>query len=324
MPNSRPLHPVLGLIIPCHNEQAVLPRLLEELEKLQRSCGCETRILFIDDGSRDRTFELIAEAASNNPSIACLQFSRNFGHQTAVYAGLMHIEADLAGILDADLQDPPEVLLQMIEKWREGYDVVYGIRQNRKEGLFLRTGYALFYRLLKRLARVEMPLDAGDFCIMDRRVLNVLRQLKEQAPFLRGLRSWVGFRQIGVPYNRGGRAAGQSSYNLSRLLELAIQGLVSFSSVPLRLAAFLGLACSGIGFLLLVWAVVSALLLDRIPPGWASLAVMVLFFGGIQLTMLGVLGEYVGRIFEEVKRRPLFVADQCVGWLKQAKHPNHD
>jgi glycosyltransferase involved in cell wall biosynthesis len=313
MPHDRASDPVLGLIIPCRNEEAVLPRLLEELEKL--AARTKLKVLFIEDGSRDRTFEILADAARRNGSIACLRFSRNFGHQTAVQAGLRHAEGDVIGIIDADLQDPPEVLLQMVEKWREGYDVVYGIRQNRKEGVLMRFAYAAFYRLLKRLARVDIPLDAGDFCVMDRSVVEILKQMPEQAPFVRGLRSWVGFRQTGVRYDRAGRAAGESKYSLSRLMELAIRGVVSFSSAPLRLAAWLGVVCSGIGFCLIIWAIVSALVLERIPPGWASLAVMVLFFGGIQLILLGILGEYIGRIFEQVKNRPLFVVDSAVGWL---------
>jgi glycosyltransferase involved in cell wall biosynthesis len=316
MPSQRPLQPVLGLVIPCYNEAAVLPRLLAELEKLAETAGVAVKVLFIDDGSRDATFEIIAKAAEKNPNLACLRFSRNFGHQTAVYAGILNSRADVVGIMDADLQDPPQVLLQMVGQWRAGYDVVYGVRQKRKEGLVLRAAYAGFYRLFQRISQVEMPLDAGDFCVMDRRVVEVLQRMPEQSPFLRGLRSWVGFRQIGIPYDRPQRAAGRTKYNWSRLTNLAIQGLVSFSSVPLRLATWLGLLASALGFALLIWATISALLLERIPPGWASLAVMVLFFGGIQLIMLGVLGEYVGRIFEQVKNRPLYVVESQAGWLE--------
>jgi glycosyltransferase involved in cell wall biosynthesis len=317
MPNRRPPDPLLGLVIPCHNEEAVLPRLLAALEGLPRMCRSRINILFVDDGSADRSFELIFEASCHNPAIACIRLSRNFGHQIAVRAGLQHIEADAIGVIDADMQDPLEVLVEMFEKWREGYDVVYGIRQNRKEGILLRGSYALFYRLLKKVAQVDIPLDAGDFSIMDRRVVEVLRRMPEQAPFIRGLRGWVGFNQIGLPYSRGGRAAGESKYSVSRLVELAIQGLVSFSAVPLRLAAWMGLLCSGVGFILTIWALVSATILDHTPPGWASLAVIILFFGGIQLIVLGILGEYIGRIFEQVKNRPLFVIDRSIGWLGQ-------
>jgi dolichol-phosphate mannosyltransferase len=315
MQSERPKLPKLGLIIPCYNEEAVLPQLLAGLARLRKETDLRVNILFIDDGSRDRTFELLAQASLNDPSIACLRFSRNFGHQIAVAAGLRYVEGDVIGVLDADLQDPPEVMLKMVDKWREGFDVVYGVRQNRKEGVLLRGAYALFYRLLKRVANVELPLDAGDFCVMDRRVVDCLKRMPEHAPFIRGLRGWVGFKQTGFPYDRAARAGGESKYDFSKLLNLAVQGLVSFSSVPLRFATWFGLFASAIGFCLLIWAVVSALVLDKVPPGWASLAVMVLFFGGVQLLVMGIIGEYVGRIFDEVKNRPHFIIDSSVGWV---------
>ncbi|HEY1172962.1 MAG TPA: glycosyltransferase family 2 protein [Verrucomicrobiae bacterium] len=305
----------LGLIIPCYNEEEVLPKLLAGLEKMQEGTDMHLNILFIDDGSKDRTFELISEAALKNRSIACLRFSRNFGHQVAVAAGLRYVEGDVIGVLDADLQDPPEVMLKMVDKWAEGFDVVYGVRQNRKEGVMLRGAYALFYRLLKRVANVELPLDAGDFCVMDRRVVDCLKRMPEHAAFIRGLRGWVGFKQTGFPYDRAARAGGESKYGFSKLLNLAVQGLVSFSSVPLRLATWFGLFASAVGFCLMIWALVSALVLDKVPPGWASLAVMVLFFGGVQLLVMGIIGEYVGRIFDEVKNRPHFIIDSSVGWV---------
>jgi len=315
MKNPRPDPPTLGLVIPCYNEEAVIPQLLAALEELQARADFPVRVLFVDDGSLDRTFELIRSASLRNAALACLRFSRNFGHQTAVTAGLRHVIGDVVGVLDADLQDPPAVLLEMVAKWREGFDVVYGVRRNRKEGLPLRCAYAAFYRLMKRAANVDLPLDAGDFCVMDRRVVDCLNRMPEHGVFMRGLRAWVGFRQTGLPYDRAARAGGDSKYSFARLVNLAVQGLVSFSSVPLRLAAWLGLLASGVGFCLMVWALVSALLLDRIPPGWASLAVMVLFFSGVQLIVLGIMGEYLGRIFEEVKNRPHFVIESSVGWV---------
>jgi len=320
MVNTRISNPTLGLVIPCFNEEAVLPQLLAALEAFCAKAPCPIRILFIDDGSKDRTFDILAEATQRHPHMACLRFSRNFGHQIAVAAGLRYVQGDVVGVLDADLQDPPEVLLQMMAKWRDGFDVVYGVRQNRKEGLLLRTAYALFYRLLKRVANVELPLDAGDFCLMDRRVVDCLKQMPEHSPFIRGLRGWVGFRQNGFPYDRAARAGGESKYNFGRLLNLAVQGLVSFSGVPLRLAAWIGVLASGLGFCLMIWALVSALVLDKVPPGWASLAVMVLFFGGVQLIVLGIMGEYLGRIFDEVKNRPHFVIDSSAGWVATSEN----
>src|SRR5688572_5487769 len=198
-------------------------------------CRASVKVLFVDDGSSDRSFELISAAARRNPALGCIRLSRNFGHQIAVRAGLHHVQGDAIGVMDADLQDPLSALVQMFDKWREGYDVIYGVRQNRKESIFLKACYTLFYRLLKRVADVQIPLDAGDFSVIDRRVVDVIKDLPEQSPFIRGLRSWVGFRQVGLPYNRAGRAAGESKYSIARLTELAIQGLVSFSTVPLRL-----------------------------------------------------------------------------------------
>ncbi len=313
--NERKAKPTLGIVIPCFNEQDVLPQLLRELAALADAQPFPLLFLLVDDGSTDRTFVLISEAAARDSRFACLRFSRNFGHQTAVSAGLRHVQGDVIGVIDADLQDPPAVLIAMLSKWREGYDVVYGVRTNRKEGFLLKAAYAIFYRLLKRIANVEIPLDAGDFSLMDRRVVDCLKQLPEHSPFVRGLRGWVGFRQVGFPYERQARAAGEPKYNFGKLLNLAIQGFVSFSSVPLRLATWIGVMASLVGFILMVWALASALLLDKIPPGWASLAVMVLFFGGVQMVMLGIIGEYVGRIFEEVKNRPHFVIGATAGWV---------
>jgi dolichol-phosphate mannosyltransferase len=221
-------------------------------------------------------------------------------------------------VLDADLQDPPQALHEMLQRWKEGYDVVYGVRRNRKEGLLLRTAYAGFYRLLKLVSHVDLPLDAGDFCVMDRRVVALLNAMPEHNRFVRGLRGWVGFRQIGVEYDRQGRTVGTSKYNLSRLLKLALDGLIGFSSAPLRLATWLGMAASVMGFCLLVWAIAQALFYKETPSGWASLAVMILFFGGIQLLMLGIIGEYVGRIFDEVKQRPNYVVRSRSGWAQAA------
>ena len=209
MPNNpRKQEPEIGLVIPCYNEEAVVPALVERLEKIQSEWTHPVWILFVDDGSRDRTPELLTEASRRNARMAYLRLSRNFGHQTAVTAGLMHARGDAVVVLDADLQDPPEIVPQMLARWREGYDVVYGVRENRKESALLRGAYALFYRILKRIANVDIPLDAGDFSLMDRRVVDRINELPEHNRFIRGLRGWVGFRQIGLPYSRDARQAG--------------------------------------------------------------------------------------------------------------------
>lgn len=311
----RPDKPRLGLIIPCYNEEDVLPTLFCELDTFMKQSGLECSVLFVDDGSKDSTPQLIDEACRSRPSFAGISFSRNFGHQTAVSAGLHFIRGDVVAVLDADLQDPPTVVLRMVEQWQQGYDVVYGVRTNRKEGVLLRMCYALFYRLLKGMANIDIPLDAGDFSLMDRRVVDFINSMPEHNRFVRGLRGWVGFKQVGLPYERAARNAGCTKYSVRRLIKLALDGFVSFSTVPLRLASWIGALTSGLGFILALWAMGSALFLQKVPPGWASLAVMLLFFGGIQLLVLGIIGEYVGRIFEEVKNRPQFLVAASAGWV---------
>ena len=308
---------MLTVVIPCFNEEDVLPQLFASLTEFAEKATVEVQFLLIDDGSRDRTPLLLSEQASKDSRFAFVRFSRNFGHQIAVSAGLVHAQGDVVAVLDADLQDPPEVVWQMVEKWREGYDVVYGVREKRKENLFLRAGYSGFYRLMKLVARIDMPLDAGDFCVMDRRVVDAINRLPERGRFVRGLRVWVGFRQIGLPYERAARAAGAPKYNLLRLINLAVDGLVSFSSVPLRLASWLGFLASSLSLLLMFWAVGSVLFLGKQPPGWASTAVLITFFSGVQLIVLGIIGEYLGRIFEEVKGRPQYLIDLKGGWLEK-------
>lgn len=314
---ARPAEPVLGFVIPCYNEEEVLPLLFDELHRFSTDGPCAMRFLFVDDGSSDRTFELIAAACFAHESFSCIRFSRNFGHQMAVTAGLAHAEGDVVAIIDADLQDPLAVIPEMLDRWREGYDVVYGVRQERQEGVFLRFAYALFYRMLKRVADIDIPLDAGDFSLIDRRVVEIINKLPEQTGFVRGLRGWVGFRQVGVPYSRAARRAGTPKYNLKRLTHLAINGIVSFSSLPLRLAAWLGALSALLGLTLLVWTVLSAIAGGETPPGWASLAVIVLFFGGVQLVVLGIIGEYLGRVFEEVKGRPRYIVAETIGSIRK-------
>ena len=321
MANTRPENPSLGLVIPCYNEEAALPHLLASLETIQKKANIPIRVLLVDDGSQDRTYEIIAEAIHPGSNLACIRFSRNFGHQIAVSAGLHYVVGDVIGVIDADLQDPPEVLLKMVNKWHEGFDVVYGVRRNRKENLLLRSAYSLFYRMLQGIANIEIPLDAGDFCVMDRRVVELIKQMPEQTPLIRGLRSWVGFRQTGLEYERAARVDGDSKYSLSRLANLAVHGIVSFSALPLRLAAWLGFFTSIVGFALMFWAIVGVLAFGKTPPGWASLAVIVLFFSGVQLIVLGIIGEYLGRVFEEVKNRPRFIVESSMGWVAVPRQP---
>ena len=307
--------PGICLVFPCYNEEEVLPDLLRTLRALD--LGIPTRFLFIDDGSTDGTLQLLQAACQSDHQMAYLSFSRNFGHQVAVSAGLKYARGDLVAVLDADLQDPPELLNQFIAKWRDGYDVVYGIRTNRKEPWFLRVCYNSFYHLLSKTANIRIPRDAGDFALMDRKVVDVINSLPEHNRFVRGLRGWVGFQQVGIKYARPARHAGRPSYNMKRLTRLALDGLLSFSSAPLRLSAWLGAGAAFLGFCYLVYALSVFLSGKDLPEGWTSTVVLILFLGGVQLMVLGILGEYLGRIFDEVKGRPHYVMNECAGWLTE-------
>ncbi|PLS80272.1 MAG: glycosyltransferase [Chloroflexi bacterium] len=299
--------PELSVVIPVFNEIENLPALHERLNAVLQDTALPYEIIFVDDGSRDQSVVLLHELAVNNPRLVIVELARNFGHQVAISAGLDHSRGRAVIIMDADLQDPPEVLPQFIAKWQEGYDVVYAIREQRKEGWIKRTAYAAFYRLLQRVAHIDIPLDAGDFCIMDRRVVDLLNGMPERNRFVRGIRSWVGLNQVGLAYERHARNAGKPKYTFKRLVYLALDGLVSFSYIPLRVITMLGFSISMLSILLAVFYSVKKLLYGLNPPGFATLIVSIFFLAGIQLVMMGVIGEYVGRIFDEVKQRPLYV-----------------
>lgn len=302
--------PDLSVVIPVYNEEANLPALYERLRRVLDATGLQYEIVFVDDGSRDGSRALLRDLAARDGRIAAIELARNFGHQVAISAGLDYARGDGVIVMDADLQDPPEVLPQFIAKWREGHDVVYAIREQRKESWLKRTAYAGFYRLLQRVAQIEIPLDAGDFCIMDRRVVELLAAMPERNRFVRGIRSWVGLDQIGLAYERQARHAGQPKYTFSRLVYLALDGLVSFSYIPLRVITLLGFGVSLLSILLAVFYTIKKLLYGLNPPGFATLIVSIFLLAGMQLITTGVIGEYVGRIFEEVKRRPLYVVRQ--------------
>jgi dolichol-phosphate mannosyltransferase len=273
--------------------------------------ACET--VFVDDGSHDGTAELMEAASRQDSRFRGVVLSRNFGHQRAVTAGLDHALGNAVGVLDGDLQDPPELLLKFHTKLREGYDVVYAVRKNRKEGPLKRFCYWAFYRLLRRMATIQIPLDAGDFCLMSRRVVDHIRALPERHRFVRGLRSWVGFRQIAMEYDRCERQAGETKYTLSKLLLLALDGLFTFSETPLRLATVSGALTATLSFVYTAY-VVSWRLFDPsfALPGFATISCGMFFLGGIQLLCLGILGEYVARIHNEVKRRPIYLVDRVI------------
>jgi polyisoprenyl-phosphate glycosyltransferase len=305
--------PDLSVVMPVFNEQENLLALHTRLSSVLKQTGLSYEIIFVDDGSRDGSLGLLCDLAADDSSVLVVELARNFGHQVAISAGLDHARGQGVIVMDSDLQDPPEALPQFIAKWREGHDVVYAIRAQRKEHWLKRTAYAAFYRLLQRVANIDIPLDAGDFCIMDRRVVDLLVGMPERNRFVRGIRSWVGLDQVGLAYERHARHAGRPKFTITRLVYLALDGLISFSYVPLRVITMLGFGVSLLSLLLAVFYAIKKLTVGLSPPGFATLIVAILFLAGMQLITIGVIGEYVGRIFEEVKRRPLYVVRRLSG-----------
>lgn len=308
--NSRPSAediPELSVVIPVFNEEDNISELYSRLSHVLEGAKVDFEIVFVDDGSCDASVEKLKEIGASDNRVVILELARNFGHQVAITAGLDFARGKAVAVMDGDLQDPPEVLPEFVSKWREGNDVVYAIRSHRKEGWLKRTSYAAFYRLLRHIANIDIPLDAGDFCVMDRRVVDLLKSMPERNRFVRGIRSWIGLKQVGVPFKRDARYSGKSKYGFIGLMLLALDGLVSFSYVPLRIIAFLGFVVSLLSLVLAVYYVTIKLQFGLNPPGFATIVVAIFFLSGIQLITLGLIGEYVGRIFEEAKGRPLYV-----------------
>ncbi len=305
----------LSIVLPIYNEAENIPELYRrltqtlELEKAMQS----VEILFINDGSSDRSAELISALHQTDSRVKLLSFSRNFGHQAAITAGMDYSRGQAVVLMDADLQDPPELLLQLLEQWRSGAEVVYAVRHKRKESVFKRTAYFGFYRLLQFVSNVDIPLDSGDFCLMDRRVVEQLKALPEKNRFLRGLRSWVGYRQVAVHYEREARFAGEAKYTFRKLMRLALDGILSFSSLPLRLATYIGLLTCGAGVLYLIYILAYHFFGGVAPQGWTSIIALVLLIGGVQLVLLGAIGEYIARIYDETKQRPNYIVREYLG-----------
>lgn len=308
----------ISVVVPCYNEEAVIrethSRLLAVLEQLEPDVF---EVLYVNDGSSDHTLDILEEIQAGDNRVRVLSFSRNFGHQIAVTAGLDHALGDAVVLIDADLQDPPAVILEMVDRWRDGYHVVYGMRTDRSgETRFKMWTAKLFYRLLNRLSDVKIPLDVGDFRLMDRMVVDALGAMPERDRYLRGMVSWVGFRQIAVMYKREPRFAGESKYPIFKMLKFATDGIISFSIVPLRLAVWAGAAAIFLAFAGIIYALVLRLYFSETHwvRGWTSTFVAILFLGGTQLIFLGFIGEYIGRIYGEVKRRPLYILQERIGF----------
>lgn len=306
--------PSYSFVIPVHNEEESLPELFDRLTGVMRQLDAVSEVILVDDGSSDGSYRLMCERHRVDPRFKVVRLSRNFGHQLALTAGTDLAAGDAVVIMDADLQDPPEVALELAERWREGYDVVYAVRTEREgETRFKRATAALFYRLLNRLTSVSMPSDVGDFRLVDARALAAFREMRESNRYVRGMFAWVGFRQTGVSYTRAPRRAGETKYPLRRMLRLGTNAIIGFSDAPLRLALGIGFTVAGLSVLAAVWAAIVRLGGYYAVPGWASLVVVVSFLGGVQLIVLGMIGLYVGRIYEEVKRRPLYLVSELIG-----------
>src|SRR5579864_7295694 len=304
----------LAVAIPIHNEESVLPELLRRLRATLDALGSGPHeLIFVDDGSTDRTFAMLEQEAQGDPRIVAISLSRNFGHQAAITAAMDHVTGDAAVIMDGDLQDPPEAIPQFVQLWRQGFDVVYAQRVRRKEPWLLRLCYFMFYRLMATLSDIRLPLDSGDFGLMSRRVVDAVRGMPEHHRYLRGMRTWVGYRQTGLPVERAQRHSGTSKYSVWRLMKLAADGIFAFSIVPIRAAALFGFCVMFLSTLYVLYALYAKLFLQKSPQGFTALIVAVTFLSGAVLFFLGIIGEYVGRIYEETKGRPQYVIAKVIG-----------
>ncbi len=312
------MDPTFTIIAPVFNERKSLPSLFKRVKEVMDTTGEPWELIVVDDGSTDGSTEMIHEQAQLDEHVRPVIFARNFGHQIAVTAGLDYSRGQAVVIIDADLQDPPEVILELIQKWREGYEVVYAVRAEREGETWFKTFTAsLFYRLIYRITDVKIPLDTGDFRLMDRKVVDVMNSMREKYRFLRGMSSWVGFRQVGVPYRRAARFAGTTKYPFKKMLKLAITAVTGFSYFPLQVATFMGFLSAGISILAIPVVIIMRLIGETSQigggafTGQATTLIAVLFLGGVQLISLGILGEYIGRIYDEVKGRPLYIVREA-------------
>jgi polyisoprenyl-phosphate glycosyltransferase len=307
-------NPVISVVVPCYNEEEVLLHCHSRLTQVLASMeGTEYELVYVNDGSSDRTDEILRYLNQTSPQTRVVMLSRNFGHQAAVTAGLTAAAGQCVVIIDADLQDPPEVILQMVDRWRQGYEVVYGIRETRagESGFKLRSAQ-LFYRLINKLSDVHIPLDTGDFRLLDRRAADALLAMPERHRLLRGMASWIGFRQYGLKYAREARFAGSTKYPLRKMLNLALDGIFSFSTVPLRFVTTLGLLTAALAAAGILYSLAVRIFTSHWVAGWATLILAVLFTGGVEMFCFGILGEYIGRIYTEIKQRPLFIVREML------------
>lgn len=306
---------LLSIIVPCYNEEEVIEETYRRITKMYPKLGMDAELIFVNDGSKDKTMQKLTEFARLSPSTKVLSFSRNFGHQRAITAGMDYASGDAVIVIDADLQDPVEVILEMVSKWREGYEVVYGKRIERKgESAFKKASAKAFYRLLGRLSEAPIPTDVGDFRLIDRKVCDTLKRMPERSRYVRGLVAWLGYKTAFVEYVREPRFAGKTKYPLAKMIKLASDGVISFSYKPLKIASFSGVLVSIISFVYLLYVLYQGLFTDNTISGWTSTMTVLLFMCGIILSVLGIIGEYIARIYEEVKARPIYVIDRSIGF----------
>jgi glycosyltransferase involved in cell wall biosynthesis len=307
----------LTVIVPMYNEEEVIEITYRRLKVVLDTLGETYEIVFVNDGSRDKTSDIVRAICTEDHTVKLVEFSRNFGHQIAVTAGMDHASGRAVVLIDADLQDPPELIIEMVARWREGYDVVYGKRIERKgESWFKKLTAALFYRLLSTMTSVNIPLDTGDFRLMDRKVSDAISSMRERSRFIRGMVSWAGFKQTSVDYVREERFAGETKYPLRKMIRLSLDAMTSFSTRPLKIASVLGFVLSAIGFVYLFIVLYQRLFTDTTTQGWTSMIAISLLFHGITLSLLGVLGEYIGRTYEESKRRPLYLISDAINFTE--------
>lgn len=301
----------LSVIIPIYNEEGNIPGLAERLKNACDQLGISYELIFINDGSRDASLHLIKSLAKKHSFVKHINFSRNFGHQVAITAGLDHAKGDAVVIIDADLQDPPELIVDLYKKLKEGYEVVYARRRTRSgEGVFKKYTAKAFYRLLAKMTSINIPVDTGDFRIMDRKIVDVLKKMPEQQKFLRGQIPWVGFRQTFIEYDRKERNAGETGYTFRKMLRFALDGITAFSNFPLKFATILGFLVSGFSFFMILYALWSRFVTKNYEPGWTSLMLTITFIGGVQLICIGIIGEYISRMSANVRNRPLYIIDE--------------
>ena len=306
--------PRVSVAVPVYNEELTIPDLVRRIAAaLDQVGGGPHEIVIVDDGSTDSTPELLEAAAAKDDRLVFVSLSRNFGHQAAISAALDYVTGDVTVVMDGDLQDPPELIPEFLSRYAQGYDVVYALRTDRKEAWWLRASYYAFYRVFRGLSSVHVPVDAGDFGLMSRRVVEEIRSVPERQRYLRGLRSWVGFRQVGMAVDRPPREKGEAKYGFRRLVGLAFDGIFAFSTVPIRAAAVLGALAMVLSAAYVLYTLFAKLIVNRSPQGFTALVVIITFLSGVNLFFLGVVGEYVGRVYEEVKRRPLYVTSRVIG-----------